>query len=336
MSGEQSKCTANKQDSEENVKNTKIFDKKTQNDVKKIEILEDEQKEGNDKDAKTPQSSDQTKIVRIQPPSVYVNQKKVMDVKESDTIFAWNNISNLEIKSDGIYIDDTKMGQCSDENSGALIIANTIRSVVCQPNTQSFSMTMDGDNYSFNNCTIASVGRGQTVFIRNNNIGGITINGSMVIGNGITNMNGINNSKNISPQIKVLVLGDVKESVTTSSGNVNVQGFVQNDVNTSSGDVDIGGDILNGKVNTASGDVTIQGNVNGGANTMSGDIKIGGKLNGHTNTMSGKISRVDNVDQDDNNDDQKDEYPKGVKIKGGKRKYYGRNDEQKRKRTKYQ
>lgn len=61
-------------------------------------------------------------------------------------------------------------------------------------------------------------------------------------------------------------------SVTTRSGDINVNGMVDGSVTTSSGDVTVY-EGVHGNVTTSSGDVDVNGEVAGHVNTSSGDIR---------------------------------------------------------------
>jgi hypothetical protein len=71
-------------------------------------------------------------------------------------------------------------------------------------------------------------------------------------------------------KIRIIIEGDLKGDLKTSSGDVEITGNVGGSVQTQSGDVDISGTV-GGSITTMSGDVKC-GNVGGSVSTMSGDI----------------------------------------------------------------
>lgn len=103
----------------------------------------------------------------------------------------------------------------------------------------------------------------------------ITINGNTYSGSSVVVTNGkvIVNGKDVTPdskEINISVQGDVDELHVDICNKVSVTGNA-NSISTTSGDIDITGNV-GGSVNTMSGDIDC-GNVLGSVSTMSGNVK---------------------------------------------------------------
>ena len=87
--------------------------------------------------------------------------------------------------------------------------------------------------------------------------------------------------------VKVEINGNVN-SITTSSGDIDILGSVNTSLSTSSGEIKIEKGV-NGNVSSNSGDIEVNGNANN-IKTTSGEIKIKGEVNGYIETSSGNVT----------------------------------------------
>lgn len=129
----------------------------------------------------------------------------------------------------------------------------------------------------------------------------VGVNNSVITIDGVTIVNGVENSEEISiggtnfklddfkGKITINVMGDVTGNVSTVVGGINVHKNAKK-VSTVSGDIEIGGQV-EGSVTSTSGDVTVSNAVHGGISTVSGDVSSH-TINGDVETMSGSIKCV--------------------------------------------
>jgi hypothetical protein len=75
-------------------------------------------------------------------------------------------------------------------------------------------------------------------------------------------------------ELTIVINGNVRGSVSTTSGNVKVTGNCET-AKSVSGDVEIDGDVT-GSVSSVSGDVRVSGKVSGSASSISGRVTTGG------------------------------------------------------------
>jgi cytoskeletal protein CcmA (bactofilin family) len=77
-------------------------------------------------------------------------------------------------------------------------------------------------------------------------------------------------------ELTIVINGNVRGSVSTSSGNVRVTGNCET-------------------AKSASGNVEIEGDVSGSVSSMSGDVRVEGKVSGSASSMSGRVTTINKL-----------------------------------------
>lgn len=113
----------------------------------------------------------------------------------------------------------------------------------------------------------------------------VTVNGVAIPGRTISMTNGVLFVDGKRYEEKE---GEAGAVVGCSELTIVINGNVRGSVSTSSGHVKVSGNCETAK--SVSGDVEIDGNVTGSVSSMSGDVRVTGKVSGSASSMSGRVT----------------------------------------------